>query len=63
VYAGDEPYSADTPVGRALLAVFGNIGVLCRPWLKKTDFGDLRAFIASLLYDPTPDNETVLPLV
>jgi len=62
VYAGDEPYSADTPIGRALLAIVGNIGVLLRPLLKKTGFGDLRDFIASLIYDSTPDNEAVLPL-
>jgi len=62
VYAGSENYSADTPMGKAILAVMGRIGLLVDPLLKKAGIPPLREFMASIIYDPTPDNEAILPL-
>ena len=64
IYAGDEPYSIDTPIGAAVYAIMGRIERLARPVLKKVDlpFESLRGFVMSLLYDGgLPDNDAVLP--
>ena len=62
IYGGDEPYSRDTPTGAAAYAIMSRINALAKPALKNLPIGSLQDFIASLLYDPTPDNNAVLPL-
>jgi len=65
IYTGDEPYSADTPVGAAVYAIMGRLEKLTGPFLKKVDlpFESLRGFVMSLLYDDgLPDNNAVLEL-
>ncbi len=62
IYAGDEPYSIETPIGKALLAIVGNLSVLGNPLIEKLKVGDLRSFLAPIIFDPTPDNDAVLPL-
>jgi len=62
IYAGDEPYSIHTPIGNALLAIAGNLNTLGNPLIEKLGLGDLRRFLAPIIYDPTPDNNAVLPL-
>jgi len=63
IYTGDEPYSADTPIGSAVYVLMGRIEALARPVLKKIDlpFESLRDFVMSLIYDDgLPDNDAVL---
>jgi len=62
LYAGDEPYSKDTAVGTALLAIAGNLNILGAPFLKNTNLGNLKRLLYSFIYDPTPDNNATLPL-
>ena len=62
IYTGDEPYSKDTPVGSAMLTLCSRIAPLLKPVLKKTPITDLTSFVGSLIYDPTPDSEAVIPL-
>jgi 3',5'-cyclic AMP phosphodiesterase CpdA len=65
IYAGDEPYSTDTPIGAAVDAVMGRVETLARPFLKKADlpFESLRGFVMSLVYDGgLPDNNAVLAM-
>jgi hypothetical protein len=63
IYAGDEPYSVDTPVGAAVYAIMGRAEKLAKPFLKKIDlpFESLRGFVMSLVYDDgLPDNQCVM---
>ena len=65
IYAGDEPYSVETPMGAGVYAVVGRLERLAKPVLKKVElpFESLQAFVMSLLYDAgLPDGEAVLPL-
>lgn len=62
IYAGDEPYSRDTAIGKAVLALADNAGTFARPFLEKANIRSLRQFIAPIIYDDTPDNNAVLPL-
>jgi len=62
LYAGSGPYGPDTPMGKAILAVMGRIGFFVNPLLKKMGIRNLRDFVASIIYDPTPDDEAVFPV-
>ena len=62
IYGGDEPYSRDTPVGAATYVILSRINKLAGRFLKGLPFESLQDFVASLLYDPTPDSNAVLPL-
>ncbi|MDR2687805.1 MAG: hypothetical protein LBB75_08625, partial [Oscillospiraceae bacterium] len=65
IYAGDEPYSVQTPLGAGVYAVMGRLERLAGPLLKKAKlpFPSLQEFVLSLLYDDgLPDNNAVLPL-
>ncbi len=62
VFTGDEPYSENTPIGSAILTLCKKIAPIAKPILKKTPITDLPSFVGSLIYDPTPDSEAVLPL-
>ena len=48
IYAGEERYAPETPVGQALLAIAGRIELFAKK--------NLPAFVQSLIYDPTPDD-------
>jgi len=60
-YEGDEPYSGDTPAGKAILAFAERIGQLLRLVTRKSLPFDLTELVASVIYDDTPDNFAVLP--
>jgi len=64
IYAGDEPYSRDTPIGTAAWVLTGRLDKLAKPFLKNANlpFDNIQSFVASLLYDDTPDAEAALPL-
>lgn len=62
LYGGDEPYSKDTPIGYALLAIVGNIEILAKPLVEKLGIPNFKQFVYSLIYDPTPDSNAILPL-
>ena len=58
IYAGEEPYGPDTGVGKAFLAYGKRLNFLRR----KLSVVDLPAFLLSLVYDDTPDDEVTIPL-
>jgi len=58
IYAGEEHYGPETGVGRAFLAY----GKRLRFLGKKLGVGDLPAFLLSLVYDDSPDDEVTIPL-
>ncbi|MCL2512791.1 MAG: metallophosphoesterase, partial [Oscillospiraceae bacterium] len=64
IYAGDEPYSQDTPIGRAVQKIMGRLEWISKPLLKllkvELPADSLTDFVMSLIYDPTPDNNAVL---
>ncbi|MDR1628658.1 MAG: metallophosphoesterase [Oscillospiraceae bacterium] len=64
IYGGDEPYSRGTAVGEAVYILTGRLERLLSPVLSKVSlpFESLQGFVMSLIYDPTPDTEAVLPL-
>ncbi|MDR2753779.1 MAG: metallophosphoesterase [Oscillospiraceae bacterium] len=62
VFAGEEHYGPETPVGQALLAVVGRVNFLTKKKLAGTPVGDLREFVSSLIYDPTPDDRVEIDL-
>lgn len=62
VYTGNEHYSEDTPLGSAILTLCKKLDPIAKPILKKTPITNLTSFIGSLIYDPTPDNDAILPL-
>ena len=55
IYAGEEHYSPDTPVGLAIVILAGRLQKLLGRRLKGTPFEDLVGFAQSVVYDPTPD--------
>ena len=58
IYAGEEPYGPETPLGKTFLAY----GRRLRFLEKKLGIADFPAFLLSLLYDDTPDDEVVIAL-
>lgn len=63
IYGGDEPYSRETPVGKAFLGIIDRVS----PLVKKIGKGspvteNLSALMESVIYDSgLPDNNAVLP--
>ena len=62
IYAGEEHYGPETPTGQALLAIAGRVNFFVKKKLAGTPIGDLQAFLLSLIYDPTPDDEVEIDL-
>jgi len=58
IYAGEEPYGPETGVGGAFLAYGKRLKFL----QKKLGIADLPAFMLSLVYDDTPDDEAEIQL-
>jgi len=56
IYGGEEHYSPETPIGRSLLAFAGRVQCLLKKKLKGGPIENLVDFLASLIYDPTPDD-------
>jgi len=56
IWAGEEHYSPDTPVGQSLLAFAARAQRLLKKKLAGGPMTDLPAFLLSLIYDPTPDD-------
>jgi hypothetical protein len=63
IFSGNEHYSPDTPMHQALMLMIGRLSKLV-PGLKKKGYplDDLPDFVSSLIYDPTPDHEALIPL-
>lgn len=60
VYGGDEPYSPRTPEYKALMAFLDRLKPIWSKALKDTQFEDLKDFVASIIWDPTPDSNAIL---
>jgi len=58
LYAGEEPYSAQTGEGQAMLAFGKRLKFLG----KKIGVTDFPAFLLSIIYDEIPNDEVVIPL-
>jgi len=58
IYAGEEPYGPETGVGKAFLAY----GKRLRFLRKKLGVADLPAYMLSLVYDGTPDDEAEITI-
>ncbi|MDR2524972.1 MAG: metallophosphoesterase [Oscillospiraceae bacterium] len=56
IFAGEESYSRETPVGQAVLAVAKRLEPILRKPLAKIGVTDLPAFMLSLIYDDSPDH-------
>jgi len=56
VYAGEERYSPETPIGQSLLAMAGRVNCLLKKKLAGGPIGDLAGFLRGVIYDPTPDD-------
>lgn len=61
IWRGDEPYSDQTPVGRAVLAIVGRCARPAAIFMKKTP-AEIIGFIAGIIYDPTPDGDADIPM-
>lgn len=60
VYGGDEHYSADTPEYQIIMALTDRVYPFVKGKLKGTEFENPKGFIASVIYDPTPDGDAHL---
>ena len=58
IYAGEEPYGPGTGVGRAMLAYGRRLRFLG----KRLGIENFPAFLLSLVYDDSPDDEVTIPL-
>jgi hypothetical protein len=58
IYAGEEPYGSETGVGKAMLAY----GKRLRFLGKRLGIAGFPAFLLSLVYDDSPDDEVTIPL-
>jgi hypothetical protein len=58
IYAGEEPYGPETGVGRAMMAYGRRLRFLG----KKLGMEDFPAFLLSLVYDDSPDDEVTILL-
>ena len=63
IFSGNEHYSPDTPTYQAIMALIGRLQMFVKRFSKgNAILSDLPSFIASLIYDDTPDNEAVIPI-
>jgi hypothetical protein len=62
IFAGEENYGPETPVGQSLLAVANRAAPLLRKPLGKIGVEDIPAFLLSLVYDASPDDRVEIDL-
>ena len=62
IYGGEEHYSPDTPVGQSLIAFAGRVQRLLKKKLAGGPLENLADFLASVIYDPTPDDYVEIEL-
>ncbi|MDR2647099.1 MAG: metallophosphoesterase [Oscillospiraceae bacterium] len=63
IYAGEEHYSKETDLGKALTAIAGQIPrVFKNHHLPNGGMGSFNALVYALLYDPTPDDRVEIDL-
>ena len=62
VWAGEEHYSPETPVGQSLLAFAARAQLFLKKKLAGGPMENLSAFLLSLIYDPTPDDHLEIDL-
>jgi hypothetical protein len=62
IFAGEEHYGPETPVGQAFLAVAQRLEPVLRKPLGKIGVTDIPAFLLSLAYDETPDDQVQIDL-
>ncbi len=62
IFAGEEHYGPDTPVGKSVLAVAHRLEPLLRKPLGKLGVTDVPAFLLSLVYDESPDDAVEIDL-
>ena len=60
VYGGDEPYSENTPEYKIIMALINRVKPFIKGKLKGTELENINEFIASVIYDPTPDGDAHL---
>ena len=60
IYAGDEPLSPDTPEYKVIMAIASRLELLLKKKLAGTPQENLKEFVASVIYDPTPDSDAYL---
>ena len=58
MYAGEEPYGPETDLGKAFMAYGRRLGFM----KKKLGIDDVPAFMLSLIYDDSPDDEVTIEL-
>lgn len=64
VFSGNEHYSPDTPMYKAIMAFIGRIAPITKHFIKGNEIVDnMQAFVASIIYDDTPDNNAVLQVI
>ena len=56
IYAGEERYAPDTPIGQSLLAFAARANFFLKKKLAGGPMESLPAFLETLIYDPTPDD-------
>ncbi|MDR3313717.1 MAG: metallophosphoesterase [Oscillospiraceae bacterium] len=62
IFAGEEHYGPETPVGQSLLAVAHRLEPFLRKPLAKIGVDNIPAFLLSLVYDETPDDQVEIAL-
>lgn len=62
IYAGEEHYGPETPVGQSMLAVARRLTPVLRRPLAKLGVEDVPAFLLSLIYDDSPDDAIEIDL-
>ena len=63
VFSGNEIYSPDTPIYKAIMAIIGRIAPIAGHFIKENEIvNNMPSFVASIIYDDTPDNTATIPI-
>lgn len=63
IFAGNEHYSPDTPMYKAIMALLERLQPIVKRFAKGNEIlSDLPGFVATLIYDESPDIEAVIPI-
>ena len=60
IWGGDEPYSPETPEGKAAAALARRVSFAVKKKESSLPGGSLEKFVSAVIYDPTPDSNAVL---
>ena len=63
IFAVNEHYSPDTPMYKAIMALLERLQPIVKRFAKGNEIlSDLPGFVATLIYDESPDIEAVIPI-